>query len=364
VNDVEGRITAKGLAESNARWLPVGTVVMALAGQGTTRGKVALLKVPVTCNQSLAGIVPSGSVDAGFLFHQLEGMYREIRMINGDDVRGGLNLALIRDMRVVIPPLPEQKKIAAILSSVDEAIQATQAVIDQTRRVKEGLLQDLLTRGIGHTRFKQTEIGEIPEGWEVSCLSDLSHRITKGTTPTTYGHAYTDHGVHFLRVENITDDGRIDLSETKYVSEETHRTFERSMLAGGELLISIAGAIGRAAVVRADAVPANVNQALAVLRLRDELVDEHYVLHAVMSKTVRDQIERLRAGLAQFNLNLKQVGELKIAVPPRDEQVLLSQKLDVSARLLEIHEGHFVSLRTLKSGLLTDLLTGKVRVAP
>ncbi len=71
---------------------------------------------------------------------------------------------------VLLPPLAEQKKIAAILSSVDEAIQATEAVIEQTRRVKDGLLQDLLTRGIGHTRFKQTEIGEIPESWEVRQL--------------------------------------------------------------------------------------------------------------------------------------------------------------------------------------------------
>ena len=74
---------------------------------------------------------------------------------------------------LLLPPLPEQTKIAAILSSVDEAIAATQSVIDQTRKVKQGLLQDLLTRGIGHTRFKQTEIGEIPEAWEVKRLDSV-----------------------------------------------------------------------------------------------------------------------------------------------------------------------------------------------
>ena len=78
-----------------------------------------------------------------------------------------------KEIRLLLPPLPEQTKIAAILSSVDEAIAATQSVIDQTRKVKQGLLQDLLTRGIGHTRFKQTEIGEIPEAWEVKRLDSV-----------------------------------------------------------------------------------------------------------------------------------------------------------------------------------------------
>ena len=77
-----------------------------------------------------------------------------------------INGADLRNLPVPLPPLAEQRKIAVILTSVDEAIQATEAVIAQTRRVKEGLLQELLTKGIGHTRFKQTEIGEIPEGWE------------------------------------------------------------------------------------------------------------------------------------------------------------------------------------------------------
>ena len=90
-------------------------------------------------------------------------------LVAGSTVKG-VSVAEIKKLSMTRPPLPEQKKIAAILSSVDQAINATQAVIDQTRKVKEGLLQDLLTRGIGHTRFKQTEVGEIPEGWEISTL--------------------------------------------------------------------------------------------------------------------------------------------------------------------------------------------------
>ncbi|MDZ7778956.1 MAG: restriction endonuclease subunit S [Gemmatimonadota bacterium] len=89
---------------------------------------------------------------------------------------GGQSISRLEDLmgeRLLLPPLPEQRKIAAILSSVDDAIAATRKVIEQTERVKQGLLQTLMTRGIGHTRFKQTEIGEIPEEWEVVTLEDV-----------------------------------------------------------------------------------------------------------------------------------------------------------------------------------------------
>jgi type I restriction enzyme, S subunit len=79
----------------------------------------------------------------------------------------------LAEFDVLVPPLPEQQKIAAILSSVDDAIAATRKAIEQTKRVKQGLLQTLLTRGIGHTRFKKTEIGEIPEEWAVVAFKEL-----------------------------------------------------------------------------------------------------------------------------------------------------------------------------------------------
>jgi type I restriction enzyme S subunit len=110
---------------------------------------LALLRPKAVLGEYLAWALRSWPVNNQF-----------VRRANGA-TRFGLTSGVIHDVEVPLPPLSEQKKIAAILSSVDDAIQATQAVIDQTRQVKEGLLQDLLTKGIGHTRFKQTEIGGI-----------------------------------------------------------------------------------------------------------------------------------------------------------------------------------------------------------
>jgi type I restriction enzyme S subunit len=91
----------------------------------------------------------------------------QVKRLSVGGIMDGLSSKIVKSILFLLPPLPEQRKIADILSSVDDAIQATRKVIDQTERVKQGLLQELLTRGIGHTEFKQTEIGEIPVGWEV-----------------------------------------------------------------------------------------------------------------------------------------------------------------------------------------------------
>ncbi|MBK6578673.1 MAG: restriction endonuclease subunit S [Sandaracinaceae bacterium] len=118
--------------------------------------------VDVAINQDLKALIPRPTLSADFLHAWLHGHEAEIAASATGSTVKRIRVGQL-DGGCLLPPLPEQKKIAAILSSVDEAIQATQLVIDQTRRVKEGLLQDLLTRGLpGHTRFKQTEIGEIP----------------------------------------------------------------------------------------------------------------------------------------------------------------------------------------------------------
>ena len=138
------------------------------------------------------------------------------RAAERDDVRLTWKSAL------PLPPLPEQKKIAAILSSVDEAIQATEAVIEQTRRVKDGLLQDLLTRGIGHSRFKQTEIGEIPESWEVQLLDTVGSRevavthrasdILSDRNWRTQRWVVTRLDSQALRRSRLSEDGRAAMS--------------------------------------------------------------------------------------------------------------------------------------------------------
>ena len=120
INGTKEFITEDGLKSSNACLLPQETVMIALNGQGRTRGTVAILRTPVTCNQSLAGFITHNNIlNANYLFFYLDSKYQSLRDLSGDHGRNGLNLKLLREIEIYLPPLPEQKKIAAILSSVE-----------------------------------------------------------------------------------------------------------------------------------------------------------------------------------------------------------------------------------------------------
>ena len=133
--------------------LPVGTVMVALAGQGKTRGMVAILEIETTCNQSLAGIVPKNIKDvySEYIFYNLYSRYKELRNINGNEGRAGLNLKIIKEIKMPLPLMNEQKEIAEILSAVDEKILVNKKLKEKLTLLKKGLMQDLLS---GRVRTK------------------------------------------------------------------------------------------------------------------------------------------------------------------------------------------------------------------
>ncbi|MGX5733402.1 restriction endonuclease subunit S [Bosea thiooxidans] len=144
--DVAGRITKWGLQNSSAKLIPENCVLIGLAGQGKTRGTVAINRIPLTTNQSIAAILPSPSYVSEYLYHNLSARYEELREISsGDGGRGGLNLTLIGLLEVPVPPLDEQRAIAAVLSDMDAEIAALEDKLAKARAVKQGMMQVLLT---------------------------------------------------------------------------------------------------------------------------------------------------------------------------------------------------------------------------
>ena len=158
-------ISDLGVQHSNARLVPPGTLLMSFK---LSLGRVAITSTPMYTNEAIAAFYPNGLANTEYLYYLLPTLALEEssdRAVKGQT----LNKAKLRALQLVLPPADEQRKIAAILSSVDDAIEKRQAVIDQVQVVKRGLMQELLTRGLPgrHTRFRQTEIGEIPEAWRL-----------------------------------------------------------------------------------------------------------------------------------------------------------------------------------------------------
>ncbi|MCK5514095.1 MAG: restriction endonuclease subunit S, partial [Deltaproteobacteria bacterium] len=242
------------------------------------------------------------------------------------------------------------------------AIQATQAVIDQTRRVKQGLLQQLLTSGIGHTRFKQTEIGEIPDSWKFIIIDDIASFVGSGVTPRGGKKNYLDKGIPLVRSQNVHF-GNLRLDNVAYISEEINAKMQRTKLHDGDVLLNITGAsIGRCTFVPINFGQGNVNQHVCIIRCISKIASYHYVAIFLESLRGQSQIQELQAGLSREGLNFKQVRGIKIPLPP------ISEQNDISNLVMNVNESIIREERTLESlfnlkrGLMQDLLSGRVRV--
>jgi type I restriction enzyme S subunit len=153
--------------------------------------------------------------------------------------------------------------------------------------------------------------------------------VTKGTTPTSIGHAFAEKGINFVKVESISTTGQFINEKFAHIAPDCHAVLGRSKLESGDILFSIAGALGRTAFVTDEILPANTNQALAIIRLKRGVgVLPQFVLKALETGVVLEQIEKFRGGVAQQNLSLAQVRDFQIALPPLPEQQRIVGILD------------------------------------
>ena len=261
------------------------------------------------------------------------------------------------------PPLPEQRKIAEILSSVDEAIQATQAVIEQTRRVKEGLLQELLTKGVGHTRFKKTPIGEIPEEWELKHLGDVA-RIFNGKGAKSGGTR-----IRLFKTKHIYD-GPVLTADPEYQPDDEVISHEWAFLQSGDVLTPnmAHSTIGRVAWLETVDKPALCDGQVMVIRSLDENVVRPRFLFDFLSASLgRKQLLAREVGSifgkarGQTHLYPRDVETIMIPIPPMPEQIQLDAMRWLDTEIFE-QTIWCEQLKRIKEGLRQDLLTGKVRV--
>jgi type I restriction enzyme, S subunit len=359
IRDVEGRITEEGLQNSNARYLPKGTVMIALNGQGKTRGTVAILEAELTCNQSLAGFLPSKQHNSYYLLYNLENRYNEIRNLTGDNARTGLNLGILKDLEILLPPIPEQNKIASILLSIDETIEKTEAIIEQTEKMKKGLMQQLLTKGIGHTKFKKTEIGEIPDEWKVKPLEDLCERIFVGIATSTT-KSYTKNGIPIIRNQNIHEN-HLDTSDLLQITNEFSEKNKNKKLLSGDVLTVRTGYPGITCVVPEELEGSHTFTTL-VSRPIFDYINPYYLSRYINSAAGKKFVTGGKAGGAQQNLNVAIMKKMLIALPSVEEQNNIVNILTPFEEKVSNERKKYYALQNIKKGLMQVLLTGKVRV--
>jgi type I restriction enzyme S subunit len=260
-----------------------------------------------------------------------------------------------------LPPVSEQRKIAAILSSVNHAIETTQVVIDQLQVVKKAIMAELLTRGLPgqHTRFKQTEIGQVPEGWDVLPLGVLA-TVGNGSTPSKARPDYWVGGlVPWLPTGKVND--RVIVQAEEFVTQKALDECPIRLLPKGTLLVAMIGQGKTRGKVAYLEIEATINQNFAYVRPGDRL--SSWFLFAYLDHTY----ETLRAGGRGSNQDALNCGLLKlypVPVPLPDEQAhIANTMLGLDARLTS-EMTVSGALADVKSALMSVLLTGEIRVRP
>ncbi|AEP09569.1 restriction endonuclease subunit S [Micavibrio aeruginosavorus] len=262
----------------------------------------------------------------------------------------GLSAKRLAKTSLIIPGYKEQQKIAAFLSAIDDKIAQIQKKKGLLEGYKKGCMQKLFSQEI---RFSDDK-GDAFPNWEVKKLKNLTSVITKGTTPTSVGYNFTDKGVNFIKAESLDSTYKIIEDKIAYISLECHESLKRSQIFEGDLLFSIAGTLGRSAIAKKQYLPANINQAISVIRLKD-ITTAEYINHFLNSFLIRKKIKQILSVGAQPNLSLDQVGDFKIQYPCLDEQRKIADFLTAIDEKIALVSEELEKAKAFKKGLLQQM---------
>lgn len=272
-------------------------------------------------------------------------------------VRKSLNFNAFEHFDYVYPESKrEQKKIVEVLASVDEDIKKTQEVIKSTERLKKGLMQKLFTQGIGHKKFKKTDLGEIPESWEALPLNDVCIKIGDGLHGTP---EYTDNSeFYFINGNNLVDWSIKILPSTKCISEEEFNLHKKD-LDQNTVLISINGTIGNVALYNGE--PVALGKSVAYMTCSEKL-NRLYLAYQLESNQIQNYFTKQLTGSTIKNLSLRTIRETQVSVPDLDEQKEIVSILSAVDEKILVNKKLLAKQTKLKKGLMQDLLSGVKRV--
>ena len=293
-------------------------------------------------------------VEQAFLYQTFKFVKHRFQLLAQGSTFEAVSGGEMRDFKLILPPLPEQKKIAAILTSVDTVIEKTQAQIDKLKDLKTGMMQELLTKGIGHTEFKDSPVGRIPVEWEVKDLGDLAFKIEGGGTPPRKNPDYWGKGYPWATVKDLKS---IRLSSTEESITKTGLINSSSKLVpAGTVILATRMAVGKAVVFDCDV---TINQDLKAFYPKEKL-NNKFLLQWYLYKS--KYIASLGTGSTVKGIRVDDLKLLTIAVPPYDEQIIIANKIEGIEVLLNHKIAKIQKMTSLKKALMQDLLTGKVRV--
>lgn len=321
---------------------------------------------PAWVNQHIFKVVPRSSVDRSYLHHLLAAALEQLAGKSHGTTMKHVKRSDLLPFEVWVAPDSEQRRIGEVLDTIDDVIRSTEQLITKLEQMKQGLLHDLLTRGIddnGNLRdpavrrdlFVHSPIGTIPATWKILSCEDAT------SAPIGYGIVqagpYVPDGVFVLMIRDLDSDFRTGLHRT---SPSIDAAYARSRVRPGDVLLSVKATIGRVAVVP-DWYEGNISRDMA--RLRPGPMCRPGFLRLLLSSELgRRILQQTIVGTTRAEVSIGVLRRVLIPLPPLDEQDRIVDASETIESQIDAAMAELSKLRLLKAGLTDDLLTGRVRV--
>ena len=420
LDDTGTHISEEALGKSSARLLPAGTVLLT---SRATIGKVAIAKIPVATNQGFANFLCKEEIANVFLAYYLRSITDLLISLGGGTTFLEVTKTTLLNVEIPLPPLPEQHRIVAkveeLFTKLDAGINELHKAQSQLKRYRQSVLKAafegklteawrtehqeelepasvLLERILKERREKweaeqlgqmkakgktpkddkwkanykepiapdTSNLPELPNGWKWVKLGQVTYLITKGSSPRWQGFNYVDKGIFFLRSQNVGWGG-LNLSNIAYLPEAFNEKEKKSVLQRGDVLLNLVGAsIGRAAIASGELEGANMNQAVALIRLVRNGLDNKFLMTYLISPDAQSIIHEKKVDVARANLSLTDVSEFAVPLPPLSEQQAIVSEVESRLSVAdEVGKTITVELKRaeqLRQSILKKAFSGKL----
>lgn len=350
--ETKDKITKAALNDFNGFLVPPNSILLSMYG---TIGKIVINKTPVAISQNIAAIIPNFEyIDEEFLYYALQQYSFQFSKAKIITLRH-LDIRIVKDIKIPLPPLEEQKAIARVLSIVDEAIYLTDEVIKRVRRIRQGLMQILFTRGIGHKEYKQTEIGIIPKEWDVVELARVVE--IRGNKRINIPDK-----IAFIPMEKVPEESIYCGFELRNKNDVKSFVYCE---AGDLLLAKITPSFenGKQGIVPEDIPNGYALATTEVYPIVPKRINKYYLFYILKYSRFRKVLEfSMRGTTGRRRVPKNAILKLKIPLPPLKEQEKIANILLTIDKKLDLEYKRRYHLERIRFSLMNILLTGKIRV--
>lgn len=352
--DTEEKITKEAIDNSSAKLLNPETLLIAM--YGATVGKTAILKIKATTNQAVCSVVPNEKINTDYLRYYFVHIRQHLLNSRYGGAQPNISQTILKDTIVLYPSRNEQDRIAYILLKLQQTIAQQEKIIEKTKELKRSLMHRLFTYGLRGEELKETEIGLVPESWEIVEVGELGEIITGTTPPTKNKEYYTGGSYQFI--------SPFDLGNTKYAYKTEKEisskglSVSRCLPKDAVLVVCIGSTIGKVGMTSKD--KSATNQQINTI-VCDKKYNPHFVYYCLLFKS-----EYIRSLATPSPVPIMSKGKFQkavISIPAnRDEQDKIVEILSAIDEKVEKAQSRKRALQALFRSMLNLLMTGQVRV--